>query len=323
VKKGSPLLREARGALKARLPAAARRILRRALGSGPRAIRMDQLDAELERVAQAYRRSSDEGVAAASSFRVELDAPPPGDPWSAAYRDAQMALYRRISGRSGYSVDHERSHIDLAAAIRQPYPYLTGSTATVGDQLIAIGYLVQHLGLSPPARVLELGPGWGNTTCVLAQMGFHVTAVDADPQFVELVRARSTAFSERVTAVHADMLDFRADRPFDAALFFESFHHCSDHLAMLARLRELVRGDGRILFASEPVDDFPMPWGVRLDGLSAWSMRTYGWLELGFQSSYFFEALRRTGWSARRHRSHSLSALTDVIVATRISASGG
>jgi hypothetical protein len=37
--------------------------------------------------------------------------------------------------------------------------------------------------------------------------------------------------------------------------------------------------------AAEPItDDFGEPWGLRLDGMSAWSIRKHGWLELGFQT---------------------------------------
>src|SRR5205814_1545125 len=150
-----------------RLPGGGWRLLRRALRRGPRPIAFDRLDAELERVAEAFRRSNHEGMAATSSFELSLDSSPPADPWSPAYRDFQMELYRRISGRASYSVDHERSDFDLASAIREPYPYLTRSTAEVGDHLIAIGYLIRHLGVTPPARIVELGPGWGNTTCAL------------------------------------------------------------------------------------------------------------------------------------------------------------
>ena len=74
----------------------------------------------------------------------------------------------------------------------------------------------------------------------------------------------------------------RADAPFDAAIFYESFHHCADHLAMLERLHGIVGPAGRVLFAAEPVAPMAYPWGPRLDGYSLWSTRTYGWLELGF-----------------------------------------
>jgi ubiquinone/menaquinone biosynthesis C-methylase UbiE len=114
------------------------------------------------------------------------------------------------------------------------------------------------------------------------------------------------------------MLEFSADEPFDAAIFYEAFHHCADHLAMLERLHALVQPGGRVLFAAEPVAPMPYPWGPRLDGYSLWSTRTYGWLELGFDEEYFALALARTGWAATRRRDPASSPLADVIVATSL-----
>ena len=57
------------------------------------------------------------------------------------------------------------------------------------------------------------------------------------------------------------MLTFEAPEPFDAAVFFESFHHCADHLAMLRRLHDIVRPGGVVLFASEPVQHLDYPGG--------------------------------------------------------------
>jgi hypothetical protein len=83
---------------------------------------------------------------------------------------------------------------------------------------------------------------------------------------------------------------------------------------MLRRLHDIVRPGGVVLFASEPVQNLDYPWGPRLDGLSVWSSRTYGWLELGFDRAYFDRALARTGWSGRRHRLGPGAGETDVIV---------
>jgi SAM-dependent methyltransferase len=112
------------------------------------------------------------------------------------------------------------------------------------------------------------------------------------------------------------MLGFATDEPFDAAVFYESFHHCADHLALLERLHDVVRPDGAVLFAAEPVQRLGYPWGPRLDGLSVWSSRTYGWLELGFDTRYFDAALARTGWAGRRAGMGARPSETDVIVAT-------
>jgi SAM-dependent methyltransferase len=141
-----------------------------------------------------------------------------------------------------------------------------------------------------------------------------VTAVEVDENFCALLRNRR-AGPGRLDIVRCDMLTFTADGAYDVALFFESFHHCADHLTMLRRLHDIVRPDGFVVFASEPVHTMPFPWGPRLDGLSVWSSRTYGWLELGFQKGYFAEALQRTGWRGTRKRLGAGDGELDVIVA--------
>jgi SAM-dependent methyltransferase len=149
------------------------------------------------------------------------------------------------------------------------------------------------------------------------RLGFEVTAVEIEPRFCELLEARARDLPG-LRVVESSMLEFRAEGPFDAAIFYEAFHHCADHLALLERLHALVRPGGRILFAAEPVAPMPYPWGPRLDGYSLWSTRTYGWLELGFDEGYFAQALHRTGWTATRRRDPAASPLADVIVATAL-----
>ncbi|MHB8877062.1 MAG: class I SAM-dependent methyltransferase [Myxococcaceae bacterium] len=315
----SNLRRELRENLKALVPEAGWGWLKeRSHGVRRRVVRsIPALDEELQRVEQAFARSQDEGQAACDGFCFEADLALPPDPHSAEYREGQLELYRRISGRPGYSVENETSPFDLELAKSRPFPYQTGSPATVGDQLIAIGFLIKAMNLAPPAHVLELGPGWGNTTLALLQMGYRVTAVEVDPKFVQLIQHRCRAFEAQLTLVRGDMLTFESERRYDAALFFESFHHCLDPRRLLGNLSRLVSEKGLLVFAGEPIGAFPFPWGVRLDGQSVWSMRRYGWLELGFQTSYFLELLHSLGWGAERFRSQAISSLTDVIVARR------
>ena len=61
-----------------------------------------------------------------------------------------------------------------------------------------------------------------------------------------------------------------------------------------------------------------LPRGPRLDGLSVWSSRTHGWLELGFDRAYFDHALARTGWRGDRIRLRAAEGEPDVIVARRL-----
>jgi hypothetical protein len=152
-------------------------------------------------------------------------------------------------------------------------------------------------------------------------MGYQVTAVDVEQSFLDFIKYRTEKLSKKVNLINKDMLGFQTDEKYDAALFFECFHHCSDHLKLLENLHELINEKGLIAFAAEPIVEelipaLPYPWGVRLDGVSVWSIRKFGWLELGFDASYFLRTLLLLGWTPKRYRS-DVSRLADVIVAKK------
>lgn len=274
------------------------------------------LDAEIERCDAKAAISDAEFRQAIDDFCYASPQPLPSDPYSKEYRDFQMNLYLEISGRSQYTIDNESSPFDLESAKVRPFPYATQNSAVVGDQLIAQGFLIRSLNLPPRARILEFGPGWGNTTLHLAQLGYQVTAVDTEQRFIDLIQHRANALGVSIDLVRQDMLSFCSPEKFDAVLFFECFHHCADHLQLLKNLDGLLKEDGIIAFAAEPITDFPYPWGVRLDGISVYSIRKYGWLELGFSTAYFMQTLARLGWSATRLQS-DVSPIADVIIAKR------
>jgi SAM-dependent methyltransferase len=303
------------------LPPPARDRVRAWLGHpGTRTVPLEALDAELSRAAQLFASSEDEARALLQGFELAVPEDRPEDPFSADYREWTWRLYRALSGHTRYSVANEASPIDVERATVRPFPFETGSATVVGGDLVARGHLMRCIGepsygLRPPARIVEFGPGWGNLTEDLVATGFRVTAVEVDAQFCELIRRRCPV-PELLTVTQEDMLSFDPGDPFDAAIFFESFHHCSNHLQMLANLHRIVRPGGPVFFASEPVQTMSYPWGPRLDGLSVWSTRTYGWLELGFDTGYFDRALSRTGWRGSWHRLGGGTSAHDVLVAT-------
>ena len=301
------------------LPPQLRRRLRAALGRpGPRPVALHDLDAELARATALMAGDADRARALLGGFVVVLPTAPPEDPFSDAYREWTWDIYRRISGRTGYDTANEASPFDLRAAVARPFPYQSGSLALVGRDLVARGHLLDCLAAvvscAGGGRVVEFGPGWGNLTRDLVATGLDVTAVELDEKFCRLIQQRCQG-PGRVNVEQGDMLTFEAAEPFDAAVFFESFHHCADHIAMLGHLHDIVRPGGAVLFAAEPVQRMDYPWGPRLDGLSVWSSRTHGWLELGFDVAYFDRALRRTGWSGRRVVLGARMGEPDVIVA--------
>ena len=279
---------------------------------------LDELDAKLAEVQAAAKISDDamRNVFRSFSFNMKFDDLP-DDPFSEEYRQYQLNLYRWLRGRD-YDPGNERSHFDVEAAVAVPFPYITRSTDTVGTHFTVLGFLYRHLKLSPDATVLEFGPGWGNVTLGLARMGHQITVIDIEQNFLDLIRRRAEILGVSVETVSGDFMEAaRLDKCFDVLLFFECFHHCSNHQALVGLFDRLVSPGGRVVFGAEPITEaFYAPWGIRLDGESLWAVRANGWLELGFRESYFREMLARYGWCVEKHQSADIPWLT-VFVASR------
>lgn len=261
-----------------------------------------ELDAKIAECNRAEAVSDDAMRAVFGTFRMEPPTALPPDPFAPEYRDFQLGLYRDVAGRS-YSTENEATPFDVERAVGSPFPFLTRSCVTTGEHFMAVGFLLRAMALPPGSRVLEFGPGWGNTTIMLAKLGHRVTAVDIEPRFCELLRRRAAREGVEIEVVNADFLwAEEAGARFDAVLFFECFHHCADHLRLLRALRGALAPGGRVFFGAEPISPgFPMPWGLRMDGCSLWAIRKNGWMELGFRDDYFQDALARTGWFGRKH----------------------
>ena len=258
---------------------------------------LEELDEMLKMLDAAEAISDDELRRGFATFNMRFPLDLPSDPDSKEYRAVQMKLYEWLHGKA-YAVHNEVSNFDTKAAASSPFPFYTESPQTVGNHLISIGHLIRTLNLKPKSAILEFGPGWGNTTVWLARMGYKVTAVDIEKNFVELIKERARRKNLTLEALQGDFsLIHQFEQKFDAVLFFECFHHCSDHQSLIAGLDHVVAPGGKVVFSAEPItDDFPIPWGLRLDGESLWAIRKNGWLELGFKETYFRDLLGRHGW---------------------------
>ena len=155
-------------------------------------------------------------------------------------------------------------------------------------------------------------------------MGFHVTAVDIEQNFIDLINKRAQMERLDITTILGDFsLIESVSEPYDAVLFFECFHHASDHLALIAAFEKAVKPGGFVCLAAEPITpDFPIPWGLRMDGESIWAIRKNGWLELGFNERYFRSALEKFGWRGAALRGKD-SPASSVIIAKRLADWGG
>lgn len=297
------------------------RKLGRPFRTGPRVLRtLEELDRRIGRVDAIAAEEDDDAMRSAlHDFRFDPGMALPADPHSSEYADAQRRIYEYVAGRQTYdAAKNEWVELDLKRHVESPFPYSTRSSVTVGEQLMAIGFLTKAMNLHPGDRILEFGPGWGNTTIQFRQMGNHVTAVDVNPLFLDVIQLRLDKLGLDIETAAADMLEYQAAEPYERVVFFECFHHCADHVRMIRNLDRLVAPGGMVVFGGEPItDDFPVPWGLRLDGMSVWSTRKHGWLELGFRTDYFRDLLRRHGWRSDIQESHDVPWMR-VITARKI-----
>jgi ubiquinone/menaquinone biosynthesis C-methylase UbiE len=254
--------------------------------------RIDEFLAELEKA-----KDDDELRHIFATYSAKYDLDVPKDPYGDAYRKQQFDLYESLAQKK-YRPENEVTKFDVESASISPFPYCHGSYDTVGNQLMAIGFVIKALALPKGAKILEFGPGWGNTTIALAKMGYEVTAVDIENNFCRLIEQRSALEKINIKVINADFNYIKSlNEKFDAILYFECFHHADNHLDLMGEFDRILNPGGRICFGAEPITpNFPLPWGLRMDGESLWAIRKNGWLELGFNQTYFEDAMARFGW---------------------------
>lgn len=106
-------------------------------------------------------------------------------------------------------------------------------------------------GLSPPARVLDLGCGPGRHSLELARRGFQVTGLDRTRSYLEQLRARAATEGLEVATLQGDMRELDQEGAFDAALCafttFGYFDDPADDLRVLQSLRRAVVPGGCVL----------------------------------------------------------------------------
>ncbi len=91
--------------------------------------------------------------------------------------------------------------------------YLRYSFTRGTDQ--EVGFLVEALGLTAGARVLDVGCGPGRHANALGRLGIEVVGVDISERFLEVARRDAP---EGVTYLRADARELTFDAEFDAAI---------------------------------------------------------------------------------------------------------
>lgn len=107
----------------------------------------------------------------------------------------------------------------------------------------ALDWLIEEMGLTAGARLLDSGAGVGGPAAYAAQAR-SVQPVLVEPE-AGACRAAKLLFSHPVTCAAGDKLPM-ADASFDAAWSLGVLCTMSDQLGLLAELRRTVRSSGRI-----------------------------------------------------------------------------
>ncbi len=229
------------------------------------------------------------------------------DPFSDDYRMVVMDLYQRLRGSA--DKDYQPARDEHAPAplpanlFTSVVPWSFRDPALVAEFLHCWGHILRLIAplQGQALRVLEYGPGSGQILLMLARLGIEVYGVDINADAVAGIRAQADLMGVGVNVEQAEFGEGFEGQTFDRILFFEAFHHAIDFMPLLRRLHDRLAPGGRLILCGEPIvhqpsPGIPNPWGPRLDGLSAFCIRRFGWMELGFHASFMFEAMRRAGW---------------------------
>lgn len=101
--------------------------------------------------------------------------------------------------------------------------------------------------LAPPARLLEIGPGSGIATLVLAERGFQVVGVEMD-EGMALAARENLARWDYVEIVTSSFETYASDERFDAILAFSAFHWI-DPSERYRKAASLLRDSGFLIVA--------------------------------------------------------------------------
>ncbi len=79
--------------------------------------------------------------------------------------------------------------------------------------------------------------------------------------------------------------------------YYECLHHAVRPWIALRAAYERLKPGGRVILAGEPVNDHWKSWGLRVDNLSVYCIRKFGWFESGWSVPFITGCLQRSGFA--------------------------
>lgn len=220
------------------------------------------------------------------------------DPFDEKYVSAQIAIYREISGRDIDQKNNELTQFNIEEHVTAVNPYGKEPAHVIGMHFSRLSRALLQSGLDRGQNILDLGCGWGLSSELFAYSGLRVTAVDINPQFVELVQRRAADRGLAITAVEGTFEDIPSGS-FDAVAYYECLHHAIRPWAALSAARDVLKPGGKLLIAGEPLNYMWKHWGIRNDLLSIYCIRKFGWFESGWSPSFLEACIQKCGFEVR------------------------
>jgi SAM-dependent methyltransferase len=220
------------------------------------------------------------------------------DPFSEEYCSQQIALYNEVAGRPLDQKANELTVFQKEAHINASNPYAHQAPLRIAEHVALLTEAVLQGQLPASSRILDMGAGWGLSSEVFAYFGYEVHAVDINSEFVSLIEARARRLVLPITA-HVGCFDtFDTLEKFDLCFFYECLHHAVRPWTVIDRVKHFLSPNGQIVAAGEPLNCHWWPsWGLRLDALSVYCIRKFGWFENGWSEAFIRDCFAKSGLS--------------------------
>jgi 2-polyprenyl-3-methyl-5-hydroxy-6-metoxy-1,4-benzoquinol methylase len=216
------------------------------------------------------------------------------DPFGDEYLNLQLVLYSEISGRRLNQNENEHVNFELARHIAARNPYDHPDPTTLAVHVIRLCSAMRLAKAHRGARLLDMGCGWGLSSELASYLGFEVHALDINDNFIKLVDERSRRLNLDIKSIHSSFDEFVTDEKFDMVLFYECLHHAVTPWVLLEKMAGVLVDQGKILLCGEPINEYWWPaWGLRLDPLSVYCIRKFGWFESGWSTDFILKCLDR------------------------------
>ncbi|MEM7062891.1 MAG: methyltransferase domain-containing protein [Cyanobacteria bacterium P01_B01_bin.77] len=220
------------------------------------------------------------------------------DPFSEDYCNCQLGLYRELSGRELNQETGEQTTIDVEVHSLGVNPYNSRDINFIAKHARAVLTAIYMANLPTGASVLDMGSGWGLSSEMMAFCGANVTSVDINPLFIELNQKRASRLSLPIHSRLSEFDTYTDEKKYDLVFFYECLHHAVRPWETLKHIAQFVSPAGKIAFSGEPINDiFWKNWGLRLDALSIYCIRKFGWFESGWSEKFLSQAFSYAGFT--------------------------